>query len=228
MLTAAPDPADAFERLRGQGTPWLLESALTLPGAARYSFVGADPYLVLRANGTAVELECHRVVYPGLRPGVVRAQASITETLRALMPTPPDEGSPLPFTGGAVGALGYEAAEQFDVHRLSGVDDLGLPDAVWLFVDAVLGIDHDRETAFVVGLGFDDDPQTARAAAECAADALHARLTEPVGPAPSPALHATRFAESTWSKLEPAAYLKAIDEIAEEIAAGEIYQACLT
>ncbi len=222
------DPTDAFERLRGFRAPWLLESGLTLPGAARFSFVGADPYLVLRARGDAVEVECHRAVYSGLPAGVVRERASILDALRALMPPAPEGSAPHPFSGGAVGALGYETAEQFDVHRLSGVDDLGLPDAVWLFVDAVLAIDHDRETAVVTGLGFDDDPEVARAAADRAADTLCARLAEPADVALHRVDGAANDADRTWSELDTGAYLKAVDEIAEEIAAGEIYQACLT
>ena len=222
------DPADAFERVRGLRAPWLLESGLTLPGAARFSFIGADPYLVLRARGAAVELECHRPVYAGLRPGVVHERASIIEALRALLPSVPEGTAPLPFTGGAVGALGYEAAEQFDVHRLRGIDDLGLPDAVWLFVDAVLAIDHDRETAYVSGLGFDEDPERARVSAERAADALCARLEAPAVEVHHRRDHVSAPVEHGLSELDPAAYLKAIDEIAEEIAAGEIYQACLT
>ena len=60
------DPSGALERVRDAGAPWLLESALPLPGIGRYSFAGADPYLVVRCRGLDVGFECHRAIHEGL------------------------------------------------------------------------------------------------------------------------------------------------------------------
>ena len=67
------DPIEAFESLRGDPYPWLLDSATR--GATgdvrrdRYSFAGTDPYLVLRAFSRRIELEGRREVRPGLALG---------------------------------------------------------------------------------------------------------------------------------------------------------------
>jgi len=54
------DPLAAFELLREGPHAWLLDSALRSERLGRYSFVGADPYLVLRSQRGRVEVECLR------------------------------------------------------------------------------------------------------------------------------------------------------------------------
>ncbi|HKA14364.1 MAG TPA: aminodeoxychorismate synthase component I [Myxococcota bacterium] len=219
------DPPGAVERLRSAGSPWLLESALQAPGIGRFSFAGADPYLILRCRGLDLHVECRRAVYEGLTVGTFHDHGPALPALRALLPPAPGEPCALPFCGGAVGVFGYELAEQLDVHRLSGRDDLELPDAVWLFVDALVGFDHERGRAEILGLGAAHDPATARERAECAARGLAERLALP---APHARAARTAAPDGAHSHLDVAAYHKAVGAIADEIAAGELYQACLT
>jgi anthranilate/para-aminobenzoate synthase component I len=68
-LSPYGDLIELFERLRADPFPWLLDSALPSERLGRYSFAGSDPYLVLRARGPSVELDCRRAVRPGLEPG---------------------------------------------------------------------------------------------------------------------------------------------------------------
>ena len=221
------DPPAALERLRDGHAPWLLESSLPVEGAGRFSFVGANPYLVMRAWGNEVEIECRRAVYGGLVRGRSRHSGTILDTLRSLTPCAPEIHCDLPFCGGAVGALGYEAAEQFDVHRLGGRNDLGLPDAVWLFVDALIGFDALEARAVVCGLGFGEDEPAARERAEQAAEDLLRKVSRS-RPRRSGNAARDEMKKRAPTELETASYRKAFDEVREEIAAGEIYQACLT
>jgi para-aminobenzoate synthetase component I len=220
------DPPGALERLRDAGTPWLLESALPLPGIGRYSFAGADPYLVVRCRGLDIELECRRAIHEGLMIGASHERGAALAALRDLLPAAPDEHCALPFCGGAVGVLGYELAEQLDVHRLHGANDLALPDAVWLFVDASIGFDHERGSAQIVGLGCARDPAAARERAAQAAQRLAQQLAREPRRARRPTARAA--AQGLRSELDVATYRKAVEAIADGIAAGELYQACLT
>ena len=220
------DPPGALERLRAAGAPWLLESALPLRGAGRFSFAGADPYLIVRARGLELEIECRRAAYERLAVGVSCERGPALAALRARLPAPPRDACALPFCGGAVGVFGYELAEQLDVHALHGTDDLALPDAVWLFVDALVAFDHELGTAQIAALGIAHDEPTARARAEHAAHALAQRLSQPVvkrgrTPIPEPG-------SLSSSELDVAGYHKAVESIADAIAAGDLYQACLT
>jgi len=148
------DPLDAYERLRAGSHPWLLDSALRVRELGRFSFAGADPYLILRVRGARLELDCRRAVHPGLTPGRRTADAPALDAIRELLPRPPSTSLPVPFAGGAVGYFGYELAQQFDAHALHARDDLELPDALLLFVDALLAFDHEAHKSFAIGLGF--------------------------------------------------------------------------
>jgi anthranilate/para-aminobenzoate synthase component I len=139
-------PLEAFESLRGQPCAWLLDSALDASPLAGFSFAGSDPYLVLRAYGRRIELDCRRAVHPGLAPGLTRLEGDVFEAARALLPrlSPREQAEGVPFVGGAVALLGYELAERLEELRLGGADDLELPDAVLLFSDRLLAWDHRR------------------------------------------------------------------------------------
>ena len=90
-LGRARDPLRAFGHLRSDPYPWLLESALPGGRLGRFSFAGADPYLVLRARGTRSELQCLRAARPGLAPGRRVVEGDPLELVRALLPPPPPE-----------------------------------------------------------------------------------------------------------------------------------------
>jgi aminodeoxychorismate synthase component I len=224
---ATRNALDALERLRDGSHPWLLDSALRLPGLGRFSFAGVDPYLILRARGPRVEIECRRAVYPGLATGHHAFEIGALEAIRSLLPPVPSTSPPVPFAGGAVGYLGYELAEQFDAHVLRARDDLGLPDALLLFVDAVAAFDCESGEAYAIGLGFGEDSATASERAEAAARRLEERLA-----AAPPAAHRrpsrARSDAAQERDLDATVHTKAVDAIRDEIAAGNVYQACLT
>jgi para-aminobenzoate synthetase component 1 len=219
----------AFERLRGDGHAWLLDSALPDPRLGRFSFAGADPYWVLRAWGTRCELECRRSARPGFAVGRHTADADPLELMRALYPAPPDPGDdvPFPFAGGAVGFLGYELAEQIEPLGLRAHDELGLPDLVLLFVDRLLAFDHASGSLCAIGLGFAERADEANARARDSAAALVRQLDQaPHGDRRSRSAPTVRGAEPV--AFDASTHAKAVDRIREEIGAGNVYQACLT
>ena len=59
-ISSACGLPEAFAKLRSGAFPWLLDSALPSQRLGRFSFAGADPYLLLRARGRSIELECRR------------------------------------------------------------------------------------------------------------------------------------------------------------------------
>jgi len=216
----------AFERLRDDPYPWLLESSLPDGRLGRFSFAGSDPYALLRARDARIEIECRRSVGGGLETGRVAAVGDPLETLRSLLPPRPSAGDevPFPFAGGAVGYLGYELAERIEPVSLHGRDDLGLPDLLLLWVDRLLAFDHARGRLCAVGLGFGANERAARDAADRAAAALGRRLS-----APAPRRAASRRSAAAPPLLvDESSYLKAVERAKEEIEAGNVYQACLT
>jgi aminodeoxychorismate synthase component I len=217
-----------FEALRGRPYPWLLDSSLPSARLGRWSFAGADPYAVLRVSDERCELECLRPVRRGLPAGRRSWRADPLALLRGLAPPPPGGGPALaaPFAGGAVGCFGYELAARFERLAMRASNDLGLPDAVLLLVDRVLAHDHASGASFAFGLGFGDDLATARWNAEEAARELALASERP--PSPAHRKPGARPPEATAPALDQAGHAKAVERTLEEIAAGNVYQACLT
>ena len=238
-------PCDAValcESLQAEPYPWLLDSALQDGRLGRYSFAGSDPYLVVRAFGERVELECRRAVRPGLSPGSHSVSGDPLAIVRSLLPVPSDVArdahdlSDLPFAGGAVGYLGYELAQQIEPLELRARDDLGLPDLVLLFVDRLLIVDHGGDRAFAVGLGFGSEAETR---AHSAADELAARVEGQRWPGPRVEsseddlarrrrLLSTSLPAGARSDFDECAYARTVAATKDEIAAGNVYQANLT
>lgn len=220
------EPTSAFERLRSAGSGWLLESSLREPRLGRASFLGASPYAIARVRGSRFELEVLREADPRFPPGRHTLEGNPLELLRRVLPRKPARAAPsLGFCGGAIGYLGYELACQLDVHELHGRDDLQLADAVFLLVDRVLAFDHEHGRVTACGIGLGADAEEARKAAERSADTLEALLQH------APPARPTRSTPRTQppdDEIDPACYAKSVDLVKEEIAAGNVYQACLT
>ncbi len=218
-------PEAALARLRPHGRAWLLESSQAVNRLGRFSFAGAAPWGELRIRGRTLEAEIARPPGGGAPQHVTR-EGDPLEALREWLPPPPKGAAPrLPFCGGAVGYFGYELAEQLDVHRLNGRDDLGLPDAVWLLVDRVVAFEHESGRMFAYALGFGDDEAAAEAHARDNADWIAETLDAEPGPTP---LAAKRAGPPRARDLDAADYARAVETILDEIRAGNVYQACLT
>jgi len=217
---------EVFEKLCSGSYPWLLDSALASEHG-RFSFAGADPYLVIRGRGSEIEVECLRAVRPGLAVGRREASGDLLQMVRSLFPEPPSVSVPtdLPFIGGAVGYLGYELAGQFDVHRFRGLDDLQLPDLYLLFVDRLIAHDSRDDRLYACGLGFADELDVATGCARHALDEICAQIDR--APPSARSASVTRSADPS-AFFDADTYAKAVDSAKEEIEAGEVYQVCLT
>src|SRR5262249_42886822 len=127
-------PVSAFLKIAEHADyAFLLESVEGGEHVGRYSFLGKDPFLILRSRGGRVTVE---------REGrTIEAERPFIDMLRSLMadfrsPFVPD----LPrFTGGAVGYLGYGAASWFEpVLGDLGAGEDGADDAGFMLFDTVL------------------------------------------------------------------------------------------
>ena len=149
-------PVSAFLKIAEHADyAFLLESVEGGEHVARYSFLGKDPFLILRSRGGKTTLERAAQTTETDRPFI--------ETLRTLMadfrsPFVPD----LPrFTGGAVGYLGYGAASWFEpvLGDLGGGTD-GSDQAGFMLFDTVLAFDHVQHRILIIAnarITADDD-----------------------------------------------------------------------
>src|SRR5215470_6154442 len=139
-------PVSAFLKIAEHADyAFLLESVEGGEHVGRYSFLGKDPFLILRSQDGRTTIE---------RAGrSAESDKSLIETLRTLMadfrsPFVPD----LPrFTGGAVGYLGYGAASWFEpvLGDLGAAED-GADQAGFMLFDTVLAFDHVQHRILII------------------------------------------------------------------------------
>jgi aminodeoxychorismate synthase component I len=228
-IARAPDPLALYARLRRGAAPWLLESAHADARLGSFHFLGADPWCVARVRGRTAFVEWRRMPDGSAPRAPLALDGDPFEVLRALLPRAPRQAPPpFPFAGGLVGWLGYELALHCDAPPLHARDDLGLPDALWLGVDRFVATSRASGRAFLCALGMGDDEASARARAEAGISALARALEDAPHDAGAPARGRAPAPQRAEPALDAAAYAKAVDAILEEIAAGRVYQACLT
>ncbi len=144
-------PLMALEIIRQSGHAVLLESARIHEKIGKYSFVAADPYLIFRSRGENVELSL-----PATPKGKYGRRATMNRRplakLRELMANYRTERVPglPPFTGGAIGFFSYDFVRLFEAIPPAQTIDLDIPEACFLFVDAVIAFDHGTGTSWVI------------------------------------------------------------------------------
>jgi para-aminobenzoate synthetase len=129
---------------------------------------------------------------------------------------------PFEFALGWVGCLGYELKAECGGDAAHRSPD---PDAVLVFADRALVLDHRTDTGYLLALAEDGDEGAARAWLADAAASLHGVAGRPPAPCP-PVPECT--AGPVELRHDRDAYLKMIDVCQQEIAAGETYEVCLT
>ena len=141
-------PIGAFLRLDDGGPAYLLESVEGGERLGRYSFLGTGPRRLLEVRGDQATIQDRPLSVDRFdRDLPIRAMASVDPltTLRQFLPRRrvlPVEGMPR-FTGGAVGALAYDAVSAFEPSVPQPVaDPVGVPTAAFIESDLVIVFDH--------------------------------------------------------------------------------------
>lgn len=124
-------PILIFRRLKGQHK-FLLESSSQAGGSGRYSFIGLNPQKAYRGRDGVIE----EVVYSSGK--TYTHEGELYTLLKRLMPRITEDAG-FPFTGGAVGYVGYGAARNGEKRT---ADDLQIPDVYFNIYDTVVIYDH--------------------------------------------------------------------------------------
>jgi len=215
-------PFTVYSQLSAAGrNAFLLESVEGGERAARYSFVGADPFRV-------VELRRGEVYVNGVpEPG---APLEVLRRATQLGSLAPVDDLP-PFAGGAMGYVGYDAVRVVERIPDSGRDEGGLPDAWFGLYDGVVALDRARQRLQLVALArIDSDPGAAWERAVQRLESLHSAL-QLGGEGPRPHAVPVPFGDpwQEWRVTPPDEdYLEAVRRAREDILAGDIFQVVLS
>jgi len=220
-------PVSAFLKIAEHSDhAFLLESVEGGEQVARYSFLGKDPFLVLRSQAGKTLID---------RAGATSETAEpFLQTLRTLLA---DYQSPyvpeLPrFTGGAVGYVSYDAAPWFEpvlqpVWERQPADGAGDDRAGFMLFDTVLAFDHVKHRILIIANArvtpnenLESLYQFACAKIGFLERELERSLSHPSPPARTPVEVRSNFTREQFEE--------AVRTAKEHIAAGDIYQVVLS
>ena len=216
-------PVSAFLKVAEHSDyAFLLESVEGGEHVGRYSFLGKDPFLILRGRNGQTVMEKAGVTTDGDKPFV--------DTLRELMNSFQSAFVPgLPrFTGGAVGYFGYETSAWFEptAARQDGARSAG-DDAGFMVFDTVLAFDHVQHRILLISnarISPDEDLRSLYQFACAKIEFLERELER--------ALSLKRPDGREQLTLTPnmsqEAYEAIVKKAKEYIAAGDIYQVVLS
>jgi anthranilate synthase component 1 len=217
-------PVSAFLKIAEYSDyAFLLESVEGGERIARYSFLGKDPLLVLRAAGACTIME---------RAGTTTTlDEPLIPVLRRVMAeyrAPSVPGLPR-FTGGAVGFLGYDAAAWFEPavrrSRVTAADD-STP-ATFMIFDTVLAFDHVQHRILVIAnaqVGPDADLEALYRFACARIEFLRRELTRELSSPEPRAARPPRVRASVTRE----GFEASVRAAQEHIAAGDIFQVVLS
>ena len=205
---------------------FLFESVEGGEQVARYSFLGKDPFLVLRARDGATLVERGGVATTEDVPFLDRLRGVMSDYRAPVVPGLPR------FTGGAVGFLGYDAASWFEpsldaVWSKRNAPSSGDDDAAFMLFDTILAFDHVKHRILIIA-NARVDPGADLETAYCFACAkvhfleqeLERSLSEPtVTPETSPPVR---------SNTSQGAFEQAVLAAKDHITAGDVYQVVLS
>jgi anthranilate synthase component 1 len=221
-------PVSAFLKIAEHSDySFLFESVEGGERVARYSFLGKDPFLVLKARGGVTTLD-----RSGVRTESDEPFVTVLRRLMAEFRSPYVPGLPR-FTGGAVGFIGYDAAPVFEPalqqawRQTTWASGAAEDDAGFMLFDTVLAFDHVKHRILIVAnarITADEDLQALYQFACAKIQFLERELERGLshaenGNRPAPEFRANQTKEY---------FENGVRTIKEHIAAGDIYQGVLS
>jgi anthranilate synthase component 1 len=227
ILADMETPVSAFRKIDSGNYAFLLESVEGGEQWGRYSFLGSNPSLVLRAKADRVELLRGEGIQrlPGHQDPITALEGVLTRYKAVAVPGLPR------FTGGMVGYLSYDVVRHLERLPALTADDLDLPDALLLLTDTLLIFDNVTHRITVVSNAVVEDQtpsevEQAYRQATQKIDAIIAALRRPVGaPAGRTSAAGPAVPESTFTR---EGFCGAVTRTKDYVQRGDIIQAVLS
>jgi para-aminobenzoate synthetase component I len=203
--------SDIFETLSRQKNCFFLDSSLNYSSLGRFSFLGADPFFVLKAQGESP--------FPLMK-----------ELLGQFETRCPRKD--IPFWSGAVGYLSYDLGFILEKSvKKKNKPASGVPDCVFGFYNTVIIIDHFKRRMHILSLGIPEKKSClAKRLAETNFQKIRKLLAEKekyrrLNTVRSAVKHQAVELKSNFSR---SGYLEAVRRVKEYIRRGDIYQVNLS
>ncbi|HET6974236.1 MAG TPA: anthranilate synthase component I family protein [Pyrinomonadaceae bacterium] len=233
VLADLHTPVGAFMRIAGDSPyAFLLESVEGGERIARYSFLGSEPEMIVRGKGmqTVVERDGKTETFPTFATEWVKDYFRG----RSLARRP----GLVPFAGGAVGYLGYDAAQWFEpALRDDRTQPLEVPiDAVWMFFRNVIAFDRVKQRLEIVSIVFTEEAEGSHERlrelydqAVARTQAVEEKIFDSTAlPTSAPPLNENAENISLQSNFPRRAFEESVRTVKDHIAAGDCYQVVLS
>jgi anthranilate/para-aminobenzoate synthase component I len=136
-------PRHIYESI-ASGNSFLLESTKGPEKIARYSFIGAGPFLTIKVKNGSCEISSDRKANE-----ISKSPLKVIKDLITSYRSVKQRELP-PFTGGAVGLISYDFVHYFERLPRTVTDDLNIPDAHFMLVDTVIAVDRKLQKTFII------------------------------------------------------------------------------
>ncbi|MCI1996134.1 anthranilate synthase component I [Clostridium luticellarii] len=135
-------PISIYYNLDGKNK-FLLESIYSENEIGRYSFIGMDPYMKMKSCGSNICVE-----KKGLFKNI---KGKILDYIKKYLNVPYEApGLSIPFTGGAVGYVGYDVVRQYEKLPDENKDDIETPESYMMFYKKFICYDHFKHEIYLI------------------------------------------------------------------------------
>ncbi len=209
-------PIAIFYNVEGKNK-FLLESVFSEKEIGRYSFMGSNPYLAINSYKDEVEIRSGEKVekIKGKVLDYVKKYVNIEYDKTIL---------DIPFTGGAIGYVGYDVIRQYEVLPDDNIDELKLPEAYLMFYKMFICHDHFKHIVNVVYNVFPEETLTYEEITNKLIETKKAILTNN-GVHPLEEVDINKTFESSVTEAE---YCEMVEKAKDYIKAGDIFQVVLS
>ena len=206
-------PIAIYQSLLGE-KKFLLESSLKHEQHGRYSFIGANPYMEMRAKDHQVIIEDET--------GTRIESGVFLDILENYLPQEQLDEVPFPLMGGAVGYVGYDIIRQYEDIGEIPYDELNMPEAHLLFYQDIIVYDHFSQKISIVHIGEEGMEEAFNKRAENIAAAIEQ------GPKQSSFEKIKKCSINFQSNMTQQQFEEKVMRAKEEIVKGEIFQVVLS
>lgn len=147
---------DIFKTFSHRKHSFFLDSGMDPYKLGRYSFIGSDPFLVLKSRGNDIN-----ITQDSQTKNLTEDPFTVLDNLLKTYQLD-YHSSLMPFIGGAVGYLSYDLCHFIENLPSVAVDDLKLPECYFCFYDVVLAFDNLEEKAYIISTGFPESTEKER------------------------------------------------------------------
>ncbi|WP_078546085.1 anthranilate synthase component I [Litchfieldia alkalitelluris] len=224
-------PIQIFQNVE-QEASFLLESKDEESSWSRYSFIGLKPFLFIHENNGIYTVKNENQQQLARRTTLKEAFSWVEQTL-AIKKVDMD----IPFSGGAVGYLGYDSISTFEKVEENPNKDINVKSQQFFFCETIIAYDHhEREVIFIhqVRLNGNENEKSKKAILEHAYSKINMYISKIMQPNTEPELMLEN--ENTYdvsfdkvkSNYKKEKFIEDVKKIKEYIAAGDVFQAVLS